>query len=64
MPAHSNHFRPIGSKNGRAKTTEDDARLAKALLATKMPHKEIANKLEIPLDTVHKISQGRTWCHV
>lgn len=57
-------FRPVGSKNGQAKCTEEDIKLVRACLAQKMPRREIAERLEVPLDTVHKVAQGRTWVHV
>lgn len=57
-------FKPVGSRNGRAKATESDILLVKQLLQVGMERRDIAEKMEIGLATVHRVAQGRIWTHV
>lgn len=53
----------IGSKNGRAKLTEEGAKFIKTNISILRPF-EMAEKLGVTFNTVWKVIHGYTWNHI
>ena len=61
-PYHPNPRK--GEANHKAKLTEEDVRLIRALYADGMVCREIAEKFEVCRQTVYKIATYENWRHV
>ena len=53
-----------GERNHRAKLTEDDVRLIRALGAEGMTHRGLAAKFEVSKRAIEAVLTGQSWRHV
>lgn len=53
-----------GIENGKAKMNDDIVRQGRALLASGMSVKKVANNLGFSKGTIQAMKEGRTWAHV
>lgn len=53
-----------GGLHGRAKLSDDDVLIVKALLREGIHHKEIAKRFNVSKSAIHHISAGNRWKHI
>ena len=53
-----------GSKNGRAKLTEDQVRQIKSLLSKNLSCGELGRRFNTGAQAISKIKNGRNWAHI
>lgn len=53
-----------GERNPKAKLTDDDVRLIRALGREGISHRVLARKFEVGKNAVESVLNGKTWKHV
>lgn len=55
---------PIGEQNGRAKLTEEDVREIRALAASGIPHRHLAEQFGVTKPCINDVVYRKNWKHV